>query len=43
MRDILFRGKRLDNCKWAEGDLVHLPDGIAILANGYANFKFEGN
>ena len=23
MRDILFRGKRLDNGEWVEGDLVH--------------------
>ena len=23
MREILFRGKRLDNVEWVEGDLVH--------------------
>ena len=36
MRDILFRGKRIDKNEWVEGDLIHLPNGIAILANGYA-------
>lgn len=35
-REILFRGKRKDTAEWVEGDLLHLPDGIAILANGYA-------
>lgn len=35
-REYLFRGKRADNGEWAEGDLIHLPNGIAILANGYA-------
>lgn len=35
-REILFRGKRVDNGEWIEGDLIHLPNGIAILANGYA-------
>ena len=35
-REILFRGKRTDNGDWVEGDLIHLPLGIAILANGYA-------
>lgn len=23
MREILFRGKRKDNCEWVEGDLLH--------------------
>lgn len=35
MREILFRGKRTDNGEWVEGDYIHLPNGIAILANGY--------
>ena len=36
MREILFRGKRTNNGEWVEGDLIHLPNGISILANGYA-------
>ena len=36
MREILFRGKRVGKNEWVEGDLIHLPNGIAILANGYA-------
>ena len=36
MREILFRGKRIGKNEWVEGDLIHLPNGIAILANGYA-------
>ena len=36
MRKILFRGKRIGKNEWVEGDLIHLPTGIAILANGYA-------
>ena len=32
----LFRGKRVGNGEWVEGDLVHLPNGTVILANGYA-------
>lgn len=37
MREILFRGKRLDNGEWAFGDLLHLPNGdVVILSNkGY--------
>lgn len=41
MREILFRGKRVDNGEWVEGDLIHLPNGIAILANGYAYIDAE--
>lgn len=37
IREILFRAKRIKDAEWIEGDLLHLPDGIAILANGYAN------
>ena len=37
MREILFRGKRLNNGEWVEGDLLHLPHGIVILKNGYAD------
>lgn len=36
MREINFRGKRTNNGEWVEGDLIHLPNGISILANGYA-------
>lgn len=41
MREILFRGKRIDNGEWVEGDFVHLPHGVVILANGYANIDPE--
>ena len=37
MREILFRGKRTNNGEWVEGDLIRLPNGISILANGYAH------
>ena len=30
IRDIKFRGKRLDNCEWMYGDLLHLVDGVYI-------------
>lgn len=36
MREILFRGKNKNAQNWIEGDLIHLPNGIAILSNGYA-------
>ena len=30
MREIKFRGKRLDNGEWVYGDLLHLVDGVYI-------------
>lgn len=28
MREIKFKGKRLDNGEWIYGDLLHLVDGV---------------
>lgn len=41
MRQILFRGKRMDNDEFAYGDLLHLPNGdVVILSDkGYAKIK----
>lgn len=30
MREIKFKGKRLDNGEWMYGDLLHLVDGVYI-------------
>lgn len=30
IRDIKFKGKRLDNGEWMYGDLLHLVDGVYI-------------
>lgn len=30
IRDIKFKGKRLDNDEWVYGDLLHLVDGVYI-------------
>lgn len=30
IRDIKFKGKRLDNDEWMYGDLLHLVDGVYI-------------
>lgn len=42
-KNILFRGKRIDNNEWAYGDLLHLPNGdVVILSDkGYAKVKPE--
>lgn len=42
-REILFRGKRVDNDEWAYGDLLHLPNGdVVILSDkGYTKVKPE--
>ena len=34
MREILFRGKRLDNGEWAHGNLVCWKDGTASIDDG---------
>lgn len=31
MREILFRGKRVDNREWVEGSLINSSDGVFIL------------
>ena len=40
-RQILFRGKRVDNDEWVYGDLLHLPNGdVVILSDkGYTKVK----
>lgn len=32
-KEIIFRGKRLDNGEWVYGDLLHLVDG-EYISNG---------
>lgn len=43
MREILFRGRRLDNCEWVEGSLikVSIKGQTAYLIFG-DNFAFDG-
>lgn len=36
IRSITFRGKRVDNGEWVEGDLLHVNNRILILAHGRA-------
>lgn len=45
MRDILFRGKRIDNGEWVFGDLIHEPFGYCIQVvthsgNEYSRKKY---
>lgn len=44
MREILFRGKRVDNGEWVEGDLIQLhetADYWYILPNGVSGEMYE--
>lgn len=33
MRDILYRGKRIDNNEYVEGDLLQIPNGRKFIVN----------
>lgn len=37
MREIKFKGKRLDNGEWMVGDLLHLVDGVYISNDNGCN------
>lgn len=37
MREIKFKGKRLDNGEWIYGDLLHLVDGVYISNDNGCN------
>jgi len=37
----LFRGKRLDNSKWVQGDLLTRPDGTPFGIRHYNNFGVD--
>lgn len=37
IRDIKFKGKRLDNGEWIYGDLLHLVDGVYISNDNGCN------
>lgn len=38
MREIKFRGRRLDNGKWVTGDLLHSKNGKVLINAGTKMF-----
>ena len=41
-REILFRGKRVDNGEWIYGDLIHYENGeVAIIQKKFSKFGYE--
>lgn len=43
MREILFRGKRVDNGEWCEGDLIQLQDGRKYIVNNIFGACIDDN
>lgn len=42
MREILFKGKRLDNGEWVEGDLIRYKSGeMAIINMPFSKYGYE--
>lgn len=42
MRNIIFRGKRLDNGEWVEGDLLQYDDGSVCIGVHSKNYTDDG-
>lgn len=42
MRDIIFRGKRLDNGEWEYGDLLQYDDGSVCIGVHSKNYTDDG-
>ena len=43
MREILFRGKRVDNGEWCEGDLIQLHDGRKYIVSNIFGACIDDN
>ena len=42
MRDVIFRGKRLDNGEWEYGDLLQYDDGAVCIGVHSKNYTDDG-